>query len=62
MTRPKKTYALYKGDECLVIGTIEEIAKHQKVKEKTIMFYHSPWSKSLEKKVNGKRKILICLD
>lgn len=58
----KKTYALYKGEECLAIGTIDEIAKQQNVKWKTIMFYHSPASKKLEKKVNGKRKVLICLD
>lgn len=60
MARPKKEYALYKGDECLAIGTIDEIAKQQGVKKKTILFYHSPWYKSLDKK--GKRRILICLD
>ena len=62
MAKPKKEYALYKGEECLAVGTIEEIAKQQNVKVETIMFYHSPASKKLEKKVNGKRKILICLD
>ena len=33
-----KEYALYKGEECLAIGTIKEIAKKMNVKERTIYF------------------------
>jgi hypothetical protein len=60
MARTKKEYALYKGEECLAIGTIDEIAKQQNVKWETIKFYHTPASKKLDKK--GKRRILISLD
>ena len=35
-------YALYKGEELLIIGTIKEITKHQNVKEKTVRFYQCP--------------------
>lgn len=37
-----KEYALYKGEECLAIGTLSEIAKQMNVKEKTIYFYTTP--------------------
>lgn len=32
MALKKKKYALYKGKNLLMIGTLEEIAKHQNVK------------------------------
>ena len=40
----KKTgiYALYKGDEQLAEGTLEELAKLFNVKKKTLLFYQSP--------------------
>lgn len=38
----KKEYALYKGEDCLAIGTIKEIAKQKNVKERTIYFYTTP--------------------
>lgn len=37
-----KEYALYKGDELLIIGTISEIAEERDVKEATVKFYMSP--------------------
>lgn len=37
-----KEYALYKGDECLAIGTIKEIAEKMDVKYRTIKFYTTP--------------------
>ncbi len=37
-----KEYAIYKDEECLAIGTIKELAKKLKVKEKNyILLYHS---------------------
>lgn len=35
-------YALYKGDELLSIGTVEEIAKRMGIKKKTIAHYKTP--------------------
>lgn len=35
----KKEYALYKGEECLAIGSIKEIAEQLKVQVRTIYFY-----------------------
>ena len=38
----KRTYAIYKGDEFLFMGTREECAKYLKVKVETISFYSTP--------------------
>lgn len=45
-----KEYALYHGDEFIVLGTIKEIAKFQNVKEDTIKFYANPCSKKRNNK------------
>lgn len=56
-----KEYALYKGEECLAIGTIEEIAKQMKVKYRTIYFYTMPTYKKRCK--NSKNRLtMVCLD
>lgn len=58
-----KEYALYKGETCLAIGTIKEIAEKTNVKEKTIKFYGTPSHiKRSEKSHIGNFKILIKLD
>lgn len=46
MGRPQKEYALYKGDEFIMIGTAEEIAKERHVHPKSIQFYATPTYKS----------------
>lgn len=35
-------YALYKGDELLLIDTLTELAEFKDVKRKTILFYATP--------------------
>ena len=35
----KKEYALYKGEELLTIGTLDEIAKELGVKKRTVSYY-----------------------
>lgn len=35
-------YALYKGEELLKIGTLDELAEFRKVKRETIFFYTTP--------------------
>lgn len=56
-----KEYALYKGEECLAIGTIEEIAKKMGVKKRTIYFYSMPTYKKRVKAGKNRRE-LITLD
>ncbi len=63
MSKKKKEYALYKGEKMLIIGTISEIAKHQNVKEKTILFYQTPsYIKRSKKRKKENYKILVKLD
>lgn len=50
MGRPQKEYALYKGDEFIMIGTAEEIAKERHTLPKSIQFYATPTYKSRYKK------------
>lgn len=61
MSKYMKEYALYKGEKCLAIGTIKEIAIQMKVKAKTIRFYKTP---TYKKRCKGsfKRLTLIELD
>ena len=55
-----KEYALYKGDELLSIGTIQEIAKEQNIKEKTVKFYKTrAYEKRIQSRKNKNSKILI---
>jgi len=53
-----KEYALYKGDECLAIGTIEEIAEQVGVKYRTIHFYTTPTYKRRVKKGKNRRELV----
>lgn len=59
----KQEYALYKGDEFIDLGTIQEIAKRQKVAPNTIRYYQTPEYKSRGLgKDSKKRKVLIKLE
>lgn len=59
----KKIYALYKGEELLMIGTADEIAKYQNVKKKTILFYQSPaYLKRHEKSHIGNYRVVVKLE
>lgn len=51
----KKEYALYKGEECLAIGTIKEIAEQMNVQYRTIYFYTMPTYKKRCKKGKNRR-------
>lgn len=54
-----KEYALYKGEDLLVIGTMQEISKRMNLKYKTLLTYKTP--KHLNDKTeNG--TVLIALD
>lgn len=54
-----KEYALYKGEECLAIGNIREIAKKMNVKERPIYFYTTPTYKKRVKAGKNRREIII---
>ena len=56
-----KEYALYKGEQCLAIGTIKEIAEKMQVKYRTIYFYTMPTYKRRCKKSNN-RLTMVSLD
>ena len=59
--RKNQEYALYKGEECLAIGTIEEIAKQQGIKEKSVYFMLMPTYKKRVKNSRIGRKELVKL-
>lgn len=40
--RKSKVYAFYKGDDCLFIGTINEIADRFNIKKDTVLYYKTP--------------------
>ncbi|WP_187703513.1 hypothetical protein [Listeria monocytogenes] len=52
-------YALYKGDDLLKIGTLDELAEFRKVKRETIFFYTTP---SYRKRTSEKGLRVIKLD
>ncbi|EAC6417067.1 hypothetical protein DXP90_16395, partial [Listeria monocytogenes] len=52
-------YALYKGDDLLKIGTLDELAEFRKVKRETIFFYATP---SYRKRTSEKGLRVIKLD
>ena len=58
MGRKKQEYALYKGDEFIDLGTIEEIAKRLKVAPKTVRYFSTPAYKRKGKN-DKNRKVLI---
>lgn len=55
-----KEYAMYKGEECLGIGTLKELAKRFNIKVKTMYFYTTPTYKRRVKKGKN-RRVLIYL-
>ncbi|MER2111184.1 MAG: hypothetical protein ABS960_00735 [Solibacillus isronensis] len=52
-------YALYKGDELLAIGTLDELAEFRGVTRDTIYWYSMPTNK---KRDHGKRVVAVKLE
>jgi hypothetical protein len=46
-------YAMYKGEDCLAIGTADEICQKMKIKKNTFHFYRT---KTRMKRVKNKNK------
>lgn len=57
--RIKSIYAMYKGDEYLSEGTIEELAENFKVSPRTIKFYLTPTYLKRGKGIKGNRRKLV---
>lgn len=55
----KSEYALYKGDELLSIGTVNELAEVLRVKESTIRFYMSHAYAKRTSERNGRRLVKL---
>jgi hypothetical protein len=51
-------YAVYKGDELLVLGSLQECAKALDVKEKTIQFYAT---KTHKNRTKGKENNMLAI-
>ncbi len=61
--KKNKEYAIYKGEDLIMIGTVKEIAKHLEIKEKSVLFYQTPTY--LKRHRNSKKqnyKILIKIE
>lgn len=52
-----KEYALYKGEEMLAIGTLDELAAWKGVARKTIQFYQYPTYQKRAK--NSKNRMIV---
>lgn len=50
-----KVYAMYKGEECIAIGNVYELAEVLNVKVDTIRWYSTPTYKRRLEKKNKKR-------
>ena len=60
-----KEYALYKGENILAMGTIDQIAREQGVKKATIAYYKTQaYQNRLKRRnaLNGKVRSLVCMD
>ena len=55
-----KEYTMYKGDEFLHVGTLEEIAKERGIKRDTVYFYTTQaYQRRLRKRKKAKNYITI---
>lgn len=55
-------YAMYKGDECLAIGTSDEICEQMGIKKNTFGFYRT--KTRLKRRENSKRpyRVIVRID
>ena len=58
-TKQEKSFAIYKGDKFLFVGTKKECATFLNVKEKTIQFYTTKTYRNRGKGEYGNRLIVI---
>lgn len=53
----EKEYALYKGEELLAMGTVEEIAQELGIQPKTVHYYSTPAYKRRTSPDRGRRLV-----
>jgi hypothetical protein len=54
-----KEYAIYKGDEFLCVGTVEECAKYLGILPRTVRYYsYEKYWKKVEKRKNPKNFVI----
>lgn len=55
-----KEYALYKGEECLHIGTAMEIAQAKNIKVTSVRFMRTPaYQRRLNRRKNSKNAMIL---
>lgn len=55
-----KEYALYKGEECLHIGTAKEIAQAKGIKVESVRFMRTPaYERRLNRRKNSKNAMIL---
>ncbi len=59
MNMKRKIYALYKGDNFLDVGTLDELATRKKLKKNTLLFKASPTYSSRTKYSDSERVYFI---
>lgn len=60
--RPAATYALYRGDELLDVGTCAELAERRGVSTKTIYHYTAPAYRKEWRRGDGGRLYAVRID
>lgn len=59
----EKVYALYKGEDILSMGTVDEIAEELNIKKETVLWYRYPSVKKRNNSTKGnKKRFLIELE
>ena len=53
-----KVYAMYKGDECLAVGTLIQLARDLNIKYNTLKFYLTPTYKKRSSKGKNRRELV----
>ena len=63
MKRKRWEYAMYKGEECLAIGTSNEICKQMNIKMQTFQYYRTnAYKDRINNRVSKNARIIIKLD
>lgn len=59
----KKEYAVYKGEDHIAFGTLEELAEKLDVQPRTIYFYSTEvYKRRIEKRNAKNAMVAVCLD
>lgn len=63
MKRKRWEYAMYKGEECLAIGTSNEICKQMNIKMQTFQYYRTnAYKDRINNRVSKNARIIIKLE